>query len=393
MNILYISPMKIDRENLDGVGRKILAQCNAFKEYPEVENVFLASYYEDNRYLVVSEGYEKEIEYVKKSSKQLELLEIYFKLIEMCEELKIDSVYFRVYALSWASNNLFKELHKNGVKIVVEIPTYPFWKEKWMDVKDKFFTGQINVALKRTLTNIVHFLYAHQLHKYIQAIVTFSNISRLWGNLVIGIANGYEFDDWQKCRGLKNPKEKLNLLMVASIRENHGADRVIEGLSIYLKEKHDREVAFHIVGEGEIVPKLKERVAEEKELSENVIFHGFKSGKDLDEMYDIADIGISTIGFHRLGVYFASPLKSKEYFAKGIPVVGTTAEHDILESESKKYYFALPEDDTPLDLSKLCEFYNNLYQQGCTNEDISNSAKRAFEWKKIMYPVYEKLSK
>ena len=33
MNVLYISPMIIDRNNLDGVARKILSQCRAFEQY------------------------------------------------------------------------------------------------------------------------------------------------------------------------------------------------------------------------------------------------------------------------------------------------------------------------------------------------------------------------
>ena len=387
MNIMYVSPMQINREKLDGVGRKILAQVSAFESYSNNNKVFLASYFEDKRYLVIGEKCEIEIQYTQKDSKQLELFEIYQKLWNVCCELGINAVYFRIFSLSWITNKLFKKMNKNGIKIIVEIPTYPFWKEKWLDVKKRFLSGDYMTALKRSLSNLIYSIYAQKMNKYVTAIVTFSDIKSLWRCPVIGIANGYEFDETSKEIALKNASETLNLLMVASIRENHGVDRVIKGMTEYLHSVKSRNVIFHVVGDGEIVPSLKKEVRIAK-IENNVFFHGFKAGDELDKIYRIADIGISALGFHRLGVFYASPLKSKEYFAKGLPVVGTTAEHDILSSKCKKFYFAIPEDDTALDIELLIRFYDELSMQHCTNKTIIDTAKQCFEWKTIMKPVY-----
>lgn len=389
MNILYISPMEINRNMLDGVARKILAQVAAFESYSNDNNVFLASYFENKRYLVVGEEYEREIQYSKRSSKQLELFEIYPKLEDICCELDIGAVYFRISSLSWVTNKLFRNLNKKGIKIVVEIPTYPFWKEKWMDVKNKLFAGNFNLAAKIAVSNIVYFIYAQRLKKHITAIVTFSDIKSLWGGIpVIGITNGYEFDEVLKENELKKESETLNLLMVASIRDNHGVDRVIKGISSYLRSGNTRNVVFHVVGDGEIVPSLKRMVSEEG-IADSVIFYGFKSGDELDEIYRKADIGVSALGFHRLGVFYASPLKSKEYFAKGLPVVGTTVEHDVLASKCKVFYFSIPENDTALDIKALIEFYDELRMKQYTNRVIVDTAKKCFEWKTIMEPVYQ----
>lgn len=387
MNILYISPMKVDREHLDGVARKILSQCQAFKSYGN--NVYLASYFENGKYYITGDNYEHEICFSPKSSKQLELFEIYPQMVNVCDELKIDAVYFRIFALSWVSDALFNKLHKKGIKIAVEIPTYPFWKEKWMDVKDKLLSGAISTAIKRTITNIVYYVFAHRLKKWVAAIVTFSDIKRLWGIPVIGIANGYTFMEPDYIKKFKDPAKSLNLLMVASIRDNHGADRVIDGISKYYKENAIRDVSFHIVGDGEIVPLLKKRVKELGNIEDKVIFHGFKAGVDLEKMYDMADIGVSALAFHRLGVFYASPLKSKEYFAKGIPVLGSTVEHDVINSDCKKYYFSIPEDDSSVDIEKLCQFFDDLYMQGCTNVEIIHCAKQCFDWNSIMHPICE----
>lgn len=391
MNLLYISPMIIDFDNLDGVARKLLYQKEAFSYCAGEDKVYLASYFGDGTFRVIGENTDIKIPFKKKSSRQLELMEIYPKLPQICKKLSIKAVYFRIFALSWVSDRLFSDLRKQGIKIAVEIPTYPFWKEKWMDVLEKFKTGKVLTGYKRTLTNIVYFIYAHRLKKYVTTIVTFSDIKKLWGVPVTGIANGYDFKELEEENSLKTRDEDLHLLMVASVRSNHGADRVIKGLSTYMKKGPQRNVVFHIVGDGDAIPELKELVKNLGSVEKQVVFHGFMAGQALEDVYKIGDIGISAIGFHRLGVYYASPLKSKEYFAKGLSVVGTTVEHDVLKSKSSEYYLAFPEDDTDIDIEKVCSFYEGLQKQNCTNRQIAESAANDFAWKSIMKPIYEQL--
>lgn len=391
MNLLYISPMIIDFDNLDGVARKLLYQKEAFSYCAGTDKVYLASYFGDGTFRVIGEETDIKIPFKKKSSRQLELMEIYPKLPQICSKLSIKAVYFRIFALSWVSDKLFSDLRKQGIKIAVEIPTYPFWKEKWMDVLDKFKTGKILTGCKRTLTNVVYFIYAHRLKKYVKTIVTFSDIKKLWSVPVTGIANGYDFRELEKEKILKTKEEDLHLLMVASVRSNHGADRIIKGLSTYMKKDPKRNVVFHIVGDGDAIPELKELVKTLGNVERQVVFHGFMAGQALEDIYQVGDIGVSAIGFHRLGVYYASPLKSKEYFAKGLPVVGTTVEHDVLKSKSSEYYLAFPEDDTDIDIEKVCSFYEGLQKQNCTNRQIAESAANDFAWKSIMKPIYEQL--
>lgn len=383
--------MIIDFDNLDGVARKLLYQKEAFSYCAGTDKVYLASYFGDDSFRVIGEDTDIQVPFKKKTSRQLELMEIYPKLPQICHKLNIKAVYFRIFSLSWASDNLFYELRKQGIKIAVEIPTYPFWKEKWMDVLDKFKKGRFLTAFKRALTNVVYFVYAHRLKKYVTTIVTFSDKKELWGVSVTGIANGYDFQELEKEKKLKTREEDLHLLMVASVRSNHGADRVIKGLSTYMKKDPKRNIVFHIVGDGDAIPELKELVNNLGNVQKQVIFHGFMTGQALEDIYHIGDIGVSALGFHRLGVFYASPLKSKEYFAKGLPVVGTTVEHDVLRSKCNKYYLAFSENDTDIDIEKVCSFYEGLQSQNCTNKLIAQSAANDFAWKNIMKPIYEQL--
>lgn len=382
--------MIINRKSLDGVARKILAQCRALGSYNKEDKIYLASFFENEKYLIIGNNYEKELIFEHNNSRQVMLFSIYPQLKQITKDLQINAVYFRIFALSWVTEDLFKGLREQDVTIITEIPTYPFWKEKWKDVRNKLADKKIGTAVKRTVTNIVYYVYAKRMHKYVRAIVTFSDIKRLWNIPVIGIANGYDFKELGERMPLKQPNEKLNLLIVASIRRNHGIDRIIQGMIDYYQNGGERDIYFHIVGEGEAVPELKQ-IASSPFVSERVIFHGFKSGKELEDIYSEADIGVSALGFHRLGVYYASPLKSKEYFAKGKPVIGTTVEHDVISSATSRYYLAFPEDDSPINISKMLQFYDHLRESGCTNQDIEQCAAGCFSWFNIMKPIYKEM--
>ena len=66
-------------------------------------------------------------------------------------------------------------------------------------------------------------------------------------------------------------------------------------------------------------------------------------------------------------------------------------EHDIFASKSKRFYLAFPEDDTNIDITEICTFYEKLEKQGSTNQMIAGTASDDFSWENIMQPVYEKL--
>lgn len=389
MNILYLSPMLIDEEHLDGVARKLLFQRDALGSIGENDKIYLASFFSEDKYLVKGPDFEQSLPFVNKNSKQLNMFQVYPQIPVVCEDLKIDAVYFRMMALSWVTEKLFSELHRNNIKIVIEIPTYPFWKEKWMDVVDNLKAKKIGTGIKRAGTNIVYWFYAHRVRKYVSKIVTFSNITQLWGIDVIGISNGYNFEIPNKETKLVDKNAPLNLLMVASIRDNHGLDRIINGMINYVKNGGTREINFHIVGDGEVIPELKKMAQGNAVVKDHVIFYGFKSGSELDKIYERADLGVSVLAFHRLGVTYCSPLKSKEYFAKGLPIIGTSAEEDIMSSPCSKYYFAAPQNDLPIDMKAVVEFYDLLENEGTTDRDIILEASKVFDWKSIMKPVYQ----
>ena len=67
-------------------------------------------------------------------------------------------------------------------------------------------------------------------------------------------------------------------------------------------------------------------------LENNVFFWGAKSGDELKDFVNRADIGIASLGMHRLGLNVASTLKVKEYCAYGLPFIYAYTEKAIEEN-------------------------------------------------------------
>ena len=77
------------------------------------------------------------------------------------------------------------------------------------------------------------------------------------------------------------------------------------------------EIDFHLVG---VTP---------EQADKNVIFHGLLFGKQLDELARQMDIGLGSLALYRNGLTEASPLKTRQYGAWGLPYVYAFVDTDV----------------------------------------------------------------
>lgn len=125
----------------------------------------------------------------------------------------------------------------------------------------------------------------------------------------------------------------------------------------YQSSKSQRQIQFQLVGDGPVL-KEYEQLVKKYQLEDKVTFHGRIAFSDLNRFYQTADIGIDSLARHRSGVFYNSSLKGKEYLAKGLPIIsGVKTE---LDSENLSFYYKIPNDDTPLDIEKVIEWYDSL---------------------------------
>lgn len=262
-----------------------------------------------------------------------------------------------------------------SIKIILEIPTYPYLDE---------FTGLVKLDIWMKEKR-----WTKKLAGYVDRIVTYSDDKEIFGIPCINISNAYEFNRVPQRQFTKITNEApLQLIGVATLCFYHGYDRLIEGLKTYYESNEvSKEVQFILVGDG---PVLKDyhRLVEEYNLSPFVMLSGKKDLSELDQYYQNADIGIDSLGRHRSGVTYNSSLKGKEYLAKGLPIVSGVKTD--LDDRDVPFYYRVPNDDTPIDIAEIVHWYEQLTREKekqKLSEEIYTYGKSNFTFPVTFSPV------
>lgn len=270
--------------------------------------------------------------------------------------------------------NLYRLLKKRNIKVIVEIPTYPYDQE----YKDLPFSYQRVLLLDKCLRGFVSC--------YVDKYVTFSNDSVIFGRPTIRIANGIDFSVIPLKKETDCPKNELHFIAVATIHPWHGFDRAIRGLARYYENAPNCKVYLHIVGEG--VPNViheYHQLAIESRIDDYVVFHGPLFGEKLDQVFNKCQLGIGSLARHRSGITHLRSLKNREYAARGIPFVYSEIDDDF---EHKKYILKIAPDESPIDIQRLIDFYHSVK---ISPEEIRSSIEQTLSWKKQMQHIIDEV--
>ena len=274
---------------------------------------------------------------------------------------------------------MVKRMKAAGMKVVMEIPTYPYDQEYF------------NRSMRRQL--IQDKLFRNIFAKQLDAIVTFSEEDIIFGQQTIRISNGIDFDSVRMKKESHHPANELHVIGVAEIHRWHGFDRVFKGLANYYATPKDMKVFFHVVGYffSPVEEKEITEIIKTHHLEPYVILYGKKHGEELDNIFDQCDFGIGSLGRHRVGIEHIKTLKNREYAARGIPFVYSETDTDF---DKRPYVLKVPADETAIKIESIINFYQQL---NITPQQIRDSIAD-LSWKhqmgkviQTLYPKQEKL--
>lgn len=203
-----------------------------------------------------------------------------------------------------------KHLKKIGIKVYLEVPTYPYDNE------------YVGVSLKRRIKHLVDVCFRKLCFGFVDKVITYTDEDQIFGVDTIKISNAVSLEDIPLS---KTPLgADYHFIAVANLAFWHGYDRFIESLAKFYNEKSSLSVSynifFHVVGDGDELQKLKQ-LAKNLNVEKYVLFYGELSGKELDDVFDKCHIGVDSLARHRSGNNSNNSLKSKEYIVRGLPIL------------------------------------------------------------------------
>lgn len=349
-----------------GIANKILAQIDAFER--KGFEVFWTGFNTKSQFIIENRN---GIYATYPNNIFIQYTTNFYHVKNVIEKEKIDFLYIR--AQLFVNPFFLFILHQirkinPQIKILYEIPTYPYDGENPFAISKKHFLFLIEKIFRRYL------------HFYIDRIVTFSQDDFIFNTPCIKISNGI---DLKKINIIhKKEHSGIHFCTVATIGNWHGIDRFIKSLLHYKIS----DLKFFIVGGGNpiVISNLQALIAKDNYLKDTVIFCGIKTGKELETIYNLTDIAVSSLGIHRIGLKAVQSLKNREYTAKGLPFIIGFTDHDFINS---KFIYQVPSDESLLNLPAILTWYANLQ---CKPEDIAKEAHR-FSWDKQIDKILKEI--
>ncbi len=267
-----------------------------------------------------------------------------------------------------------------NAKILVEIPTYPY-------------VGELLVSKTMWPFYFKDIYRRNRLKRVVDKIVTFTKDDAIFGIPTIRTQNGIVVDNIIPVKNQNENRAEIHLIAVSVCMPSHGYERCIRGLADYYRKQdtHCKTVLLHMVGDGDELGRYK-RLVKSNGLERYVRFYGKKTGKELDAIYDKADVALGVFGLYKVKVNVCSPLKTKEYLSKGLPVISGFHE-DSFEGGNVDFYLEFANDDSNVDIGRIVEFYDGLlekYQSKKALRDVIRSyAKEHVDMAIAMKPIID----
>lgn len=334
-----------------GIDNKIKSQIKSFESHGINIDVFSVS--------------DKEIPFLKVIARLP-----YTNVMPEWKEIKDCSQYDFVYMrrpgyMSKPFLNYLKRIKENNnrIKIIMEIPSFPY---------DKEYTSRIS-----QIPFLLKDRYARKsIHNYIDYISDLGSEGEIFGVNTVHFYNGYDFSQLRVRKAVDI--STVSIIAVARFCEWHGYERLLKGLWNYYDNGGQREVVLHFVGDGPELNTYRELTTSLK-LEGRVKFYGYINRDSIAPLYDKANLAVDVFGGYKKDMVLSCSLKTREYIAAGLPIVCGSAIDIQQFKEFKPYILELPNDCTSLDFTKIIDFFDKIYS---TNE-ITNPQQIADDIRSI----------
>lgn len=264
-----------------------------------------------------------------------------------------------------------KQQHPN-LQIIVELPTWPY------DAEMKDLVSRFMLWVDR--------LFRHRLRGLVDRFLHYGKESTIWEIPAIFVQNGIDTDAIPEILVRATQQDRLRLLFIGSMGYWHGLDRLLRGLQRWKETSGDNcRVELKIAGSGAESAEIRALVSRLGLEAEVQMVPPCK-GKEFDALMAQADMGIGTLGIHRIGIALNSALKHRTYCAYGLPFVFAGKDADF--PAAYPFCLQVPEDESPVNLEDVLTFWRNIrHRHPDAARQIREYAIAELDWKNKIRPV------
>lgn len=372
-NLFFYGNVDIS-DQTSGISKKVNSQIEVIQN--NGIDVFYTSY-TPNGVAIMNKGEivkEKKYDTNNKSFRYLRRWYLIQISIDFLSEtnLNIELSYLRFHYFDRIYNKLLKTLKKNNTFTLIEVHSYPY----------RTFSNKL------VITNIVDSIFENFAKKYIDAVVVIGNDKNIWGKDTINIDNAVNLNKVPMKKNPLSTTNQIKLVNVSSERKYHGLDKVILGVKSYYDNNGTYDLQVNFVGNN---LESTKQLVKDLNLSDKIHFLGPKFGEDLYEVYNQSDLGIGGLG-NRSNAEFASTIKTKEYFAIGIPFINGWKEYSF--DDTYPYVKRLNTKNTNIDFFEVINFYEGIKNDLSVSNNMRKFAEEHFtfeaQWQKILKYLNEK---
>lgn len=306
----------------------------------------------------------------------LYFVDLYESIIKVINENSIDIVYMRSMPAFIRTVSMAKRLKDNQVKFVVEIPTYNYKNERKNEKK----------LFRKIALNLSEQIWK-KINPYVDlySIIGREKDGEYWGRPAINISNGIDVKQIKPKQYLPFDGIKLEMIAVASMCYWQGYDRMIKAIASY---SGNVLIRLHLVGPDSDGSREKwEKMADELNLTDQIIFHGPVYGDRLDELFDGCHLGVGSLGLYRKGMRVGAILKNREYMARGIPFIYVGEDYNI--DRGFPYALQIENADTPIKMEAIIQFAAQTLSETTVSDRMRSYADSKMSWKNEMQKVME----
>ena len=155
----------------------------------------------------------------------------------------------------------------------------------------------------------------------------------------------------------------------------NGLDRVFKGIKMY---KGLFNIKFYLFGKNLVAEKS---LIEQLGIGDHVICSDFIQKEQTDIVINNVHLGIGALAVHRKGLKSTSTIKTREYFARGLPFVYGHNDPDFSNNiEAQKFCLELEASEQAIDFTQIINWYQEIIQEENLQSEMHQYAEKHLDY-------------